>query len=296
VSHTKLAQSILKTIVYADIFDYPLTVEQLHRYLIGERGVAIQISETGVKKLVKAKILCQHPQTHQIALAGRSRLFKLNQGRRLHSEKKAKVGERIGQGIATLPGVQAVFLTGAVAMNNAAQNDDIDLMIITLDQNLWLTRLLITLSLDISGKRRKPQINTHRSPQVRDKICPNLYLDTSHLSVPRHRRNLYTAHEVVQARPLVAKDNLATHFLWSNRWVKTYLPNTVISQPTTPLATSSSPSTLNHLAYRLQNWYMSSKKTNELVTSHMAYFHPRNTSQLVLDKYNQKLRNLDITP
>ena len=38
-----LAQAILQTLHYADLFDYPLTLAELHRYLIGYRADAAAV-------------------------------------------------------------------------------------------------------------------------------------------------------------------------------------------------------------------------------------------------------------
>lgn len=295
-----LHQAILKTISYADVFDYPLNLDQAHRYLIGERSSISQV-KTGIAQLKSSGLIIIDPQTQLIALKNRQRLFSLRQSRSLISKKKAKVGELVGKWLAQFPTIEAVYLTGAVAMNNATKYDDIDLMIITKPNWLWPTRLLVTIALDLKKIRRKPEIKLHRGIIVKDKICPNLFMDSRHLSVPVMRRNLYTAHEVVQASAIFTKNHTSSLFLWSNRWITSYLPNINIPpKPARSQLQTQSPlpffSYLNSFTYRLQKAYMKHRQTNELVTHHVAYFHPRPTSQIVLDSYHVRLSSLNIKP
>lgn len=49
---------------------------------------------------------------------------------------------------------------------------------------------------------------------------------------------------------------------------------------------------LEHLAFRLQYWYMKRKITNEKVGRHSAFFHPLPTGKIVLNQYHQKLKYL----
>ena len=44
-----MKKAILRTLAYADIFDYPLTFKQLHRFLINPQP----ISQTSLKKFLK---------------------------------------------------------------------------------------------------------------------------------------------------------------------------------------------------------------------------------------------------
>ena len=58
---------------------------------------------------------------------------------------------------------------------------------------------------------------------------------------------------------------------------------------------SSEPSVLNYLnllAFKLQYAYMKKKITNEKVTLHSAFFHPRPTGKIVIKEYKAKLRTV----
>jgi len=47
---------------------------------------------------------------------------------------------------------------------------------------------------------------------------------------------------------------------------------------------------LDHLAYRLQRWYMKPKMTRERIGRHSAFFHPRPTGKIVLEEYKKRLQ------
>ena len=290
--------AILRTLAYADIFDFALTLGELHRFLIYDKPVSQAVAAGTLSQLVTNHRIISSPgvgeQPTFFALQGRERLFARKQPKLHISEKKAKVGERVGKWLIRVPGLLALYFTGTIAIGNANKFDDIDIMIITKPGHLWTSRLLLTGILELTGKRRKPE-TSHASRQVTDKICANLYLDTDHLLIPPSKQDLYTAHEVVQAKPLVAPPLVHQHFLYQNRWVKQYLPNTQIpKKPETSFPHS--PALLHPTAYRLQRLYMNKRLTNELITPGSAYFHPRNTSLQVLTKYHLKLAKLGLSP
>lgn len=194
----------LRAVAYADVFDYPLTPLELHRYLIGVAASAEQIHE-----------LIQHPPAAlsvsgtYISLAGRE----ANQAtRRERAHEAARMWPRAlhyARTIAGIPFVRMVALTGALAMDNVEPGADIDYLIVTQPGRLWLCRLLI--------------IGLVRLAAVRgDVICPNYLLSERALALSE--RDLYTAHELAQMVPL------AGHAVYQrmrrlNAWSDAMLPN-----------------------------------------------------------------------
>lgn len=284
-SMNSIEQSIVKTLCYADIFDYSLEKKQIHQFLISKSKHRTGDVSDVVDKLIQERLI--EAQNGYIVLTGRLRLTKKRLSRKKHSKLKIGKAEIVGKNLAYIPWVEGVFITGALAMDSAGKDDDIDFLIITSENRLWITRMFVTLILALKGVRRKPG-----SKDNRNLICANMYLDRSALKVPRSKRNLYTAHEVAQAKPLIDKESIYQEFLWQNRWINEYLPNVIIVDSRRKRKLNEGVkykvfNMLENLAYQLQKRYMAKRITREHVTPHVAFFHPNNTADWVMKRYNQ---------
>lgn len=185
-SPIKLA--VLRTTTYASIFNYYLSFEELYRYLISPEPV----SKTKLKPYFIAK---PQPINH-------------------FNQLKWPIAQRAVKLLSFIPWIKMAATTGALAMNNCQKDDDIDLMIITAANRLWLTRLLSAILL-FPFLRRGRRIN--------NRLCLNLWLDEAALNLKQ--RNLYVAHEICQLKPLYNRDQTYQKFLAANLWYKQFLPN-----------------------------------------------------------------------
>jgi len=279
-----LRASILKTLVYADIFDYPLTRQEIYHWSIGPSSLKTPIHHPKIKSL-----------DSYYFLAGRQKIVSLRQARAHWSQQKLHLATKVGEWLKIIPTIKLVALTGALAMSNSDKHDDIDLMIVTAPHTLWLTRLLVISLISLIAKRRYPG----RSALVANRFCLNLWLDTTSLAVPPPKRNLYTAHEVAQVKPLWDRHHTYAHFLSANHWINHYLPNIKIKSTSEVARLSRAQSRetprmvswLNRLAFQIQLWYMRPRLTRETVTLHSAFFHPRDTARLVMRQYRHRDSN-----
>lgn len=234
-----LKRAILATLAYADVFDYSLTEKEIRIWLISV--YSLESSVYSKKNISKALL-------HLLAtgrsglnagyyfLNGREKIANLRQQREKWSREKLKKAERVAEFLKIVPWVKMVGVTGSLALLNSDKNDDIDILIVSEKNRLWLTRLLVTLLVELLGERRRPpkidsslltNYRTCDNLSTRNKICLNMFLDEDHLMVPKKEQDLYSAHEVAQMRPLWDKDNTYQKFLAANQWVKNYLPNAV---------------------------------------------------------------------
>ncbi|HSN54392.1 MAG TPA: hypothetical protein VLT32_06950, partial [Candidatus Sulfomarinibacteraceae bacterium] len=79
----RLQRAILRTVAYSDVFDYPLTVAELHRYL---EGVPANPAEVGAALPGLAGALVRDGND-LVALAGRDHLFEVRRRRTLESAR-----------------------------------------------------------------------------------------------------------------------------------------------------------------------------------------------------------------
>jgi hypothetical protein len=202
-----LRRAILATLIYADLFDHALTGTEIHRYLIGQAASAeevVAMLEEGVE--LGSYIGQTEDRFH---LRGRPRLADIRRERLAASADLWPVAQRYGAWIARLPLVRLVGVTGALAMNNARPDDDIDLFILAQPGRLWLCRLLVLGVVKLAARQGYV-------------LCPNFFLSTEQLRLSE--RNLFTAHEVVQMVPL-GRNRWYDAFIEANAWVTDFLPN-----------------------------------------------------------------------
>lgn len=198
--------AILQAVAYSDIFDYPLTGAEIHRYMVG-----IGASLESVQALLSGDSLSAR-LSHRSGfylIPGRDPIVET---RRRRSEVAASMwprARRYGATIARLPFVRMVAVTGALAMDNVDPNTDIDYLVVTEPGRLWLCRAMVVAFVRLAARRG-------------DLICPNYFLSAQSLALGEP--DLFTAHELVQMVPLAGLDTYR-QMCRLNSWAGWFLPN-----------------------------------------------------------------------
>jgi len=264
-----LGKRELVSIIYHDIFDYPLTIFELIKWSAGNK---VKLSKTQEVKIVGKR--------GYFSIKDREGLILKRFMRKRISTRKVVIAKRAAKILSFIPTIKMVAVTGALAMENANEEADIDLMIITSKDTLWTTRLFTLLLLDILRIPRRKYGDRNQ----KDKLCLNIWLDENNLAW--RKRNIFTAHEIAQIKPLVNKEEAYEKFISKNKWIVDYWPNAVKIQNYSR-QTNLRPSLFTifePLTRKFQLWYMKDKVTREVVTPTRALFHPIDWGDIVASK------------
>ena len=212
----ELDRAIIKTLAYADLFGQAMTVEELHRHLLG-KSVKIGEFRSALEK------------SHISNVASRDGVYFLD-GSSFNVDHKFQQQQVVKQKLDTthrfvwvfklIPWVKLVCVTGSVAGGTPRVDDDIDLLIVTSNKRLWLSRVCLTALLNLIGKRRKPNDDPSR---VNNKLCLNMWLSEDRLTT--EDQNVYVANELAHMVPVVNRNKLYERYLVANEWVRDVLPN-----------------------------------------------------------------------
>lgn len=278
-------QAIFRTLLYSDLFNCPLSEDELFYYL----NYRISLPRKDIKEIA--------PQTPGVfeydrwySLRNDWKFITERKKRQRISEKKMTIARRVVMWLSWIPSISFIGVSGSVAAGNADRDEDIDFFVITRENTLYATRFVILLFLEILGKRRK-----RYETQVSNKICLNMLIDEVSLVTPSRKQSLYTAREIAQLVPLFDHHNTYKRFVKANAWSKTYLPNIGRGEPHLPQLKTSLPfiwlfRLLEPVMRFIELRYMKRHQTVEKITPHYLAFHPGDTSLGILHQYEKLLR------
>jgi hypothetical protein len=304
-------KAVVKTLVYRDLFDYPLKAEEIRRFLIEKKTTGTVVKEALVR-LESRRVIAKEGSFY--FLSDRKKIVSLRRKRQVISERKMKRANRYAALLRFVPWVRAIFVTGAVAAGNAEEKDDLDILTIVSPQRLWLTRLFVFLILIALGAKRRVEARV-----ASNKVCPNMFFSVSALRLPKNEQNLYTAYEIAQVRPLWERSPIHQLFLAENSWIKRFLPNWKYRYKDTGMQGYSDAlyeqrgcersegltaiqrnrnifasilDFIEEIAYKLQIAYMARRRTKEIVTRERILFHSSDLPAKVLEEYHDCLKEI----
>lgn len=288
-------QAVLTTLLYADLFGYPLTVDEIWQTLSSpliKNRSELRSVLAGMKQLT-AK------DKEVYFLKGRDTVSRLRRNRELHSRIKLQAGRDSARWLSLIPSVLCIGISGSVAANNARKSDDIDLFVITKRGTVFATRVLLLGLLQLQGKRRQ-----RKGRKEANNLCLNFMVDEESLSFTT-RADVYTAHELLQLIPLYERDSSYTKLLKQNSWVKGFLPHAsegftlkkrLITKRSTTVWTKLGQIILQWvepLVRSPQLWYMKPHQTSEVVTPTLLAFHPVDYRGKTLSRFKIQKKRYD---
>jgi hypothetical protein len=201
-----LKDAIFKTIVYSDLFSYPLKLKEVHKYLDSIKCSYKTIIIALDNLVTSGKIAKTKKYYH---LPSRESLVRIREQRVIFSKYLWRRTLFYSSILKYLPFIKMISITGALALNNAKENDDIDLFIITNKNRLWIARIFVVIVMKFGFLRK-------------DHLCPNYLISEENMKISTE--NMYTAREIINMIPVYSKDDYFK-FIKYNSWIKNYFPN-----------------------------------------------------------------------
>jgi len=290
---------ILRTLVYYDIFDYPLSEKdiltncgllQAENELCG--GALDYLLEKGIIfKLGDYYSL----QNNYLAVERRIKGNKL-------AKKWMKKAKRFSKFISWFPYVRGISLSGSLSKGFIGEDPDIDYFIITKPNRLWLARTFLIAFKKIF------LFNSYKY------FCLNYFIDTENLEI--EEKNLFTATEIATMIPILGGD-IKQRFFKQNQWIRDYFPNYRIDKiESVPNGSNNwikqfieftfngrigerlddhfMKVTIHHWSKKFKNNFTEEEfallfKSKKNISKH----HPQNFQKVVLNAYENKLKELE---
>lgn len=200
--------AIIRTLLYFDIFHYPLKLQEIRRFL----GTAVQDCElqSALADLVAGQFIFEHDGYFGV-VAGPE-----NVRRRLAGNSKAlqmlPVARSRASLIARFPFVKAVMASGSLSKEYMDENSDLDFFIVTTRDRLWVARMILVIYKRIFlGNSSK-------------EFCVNYFVTEDHLEI--EEKNEFTATELATVLPLFAPEYYL-RLIAGNPWIYNFFPNFV---------------------------------------------------------------------
>ena len=134
-----LRSSILKVLAYFDLFNYPVSTEEILFFL--DREVPVSELNENLEVLTTEKHLFRlggfyslrnDPQVAERRIKGNR-----------HASELLVIADRVSRFLYQFPYVRGIGISGSLSKHYADENADIDYFIITRSNRLWIARSLI---------------------------------------------------------------------------------------------------------------------------------------------------------
>ncbi len=211
---TAVGSSIVNTLLYFDIFRYPLTGHELWLLNDCSQATPEDVHEQAIL-LVRNGYIYEREGFYFVNAD--DLIVQERRNKNALAQKYHGAAGFFSRLIGAFPFTKAVFLSGSLSKNCMDAASDIDYFIITKPGRLWLNRMLLILFKKIA------LLNSHKF------FCVNYFIDNDNLEIPD--KNIYTAIEIAFLVPTY-NDALYHAFMAKNYWVTEYLPHFPL-RPTT---------------------------------------------------------------
>jgi len=159
---------VKKIIIFFDLFDCPLTLFEIYKYLNKELSLE---QLTGVLSAHDSDLSQKNGFYY---LRGREDIVSTRASRYNYSRRKYKSAHNFIRILKHLPFIKVIALANSIGPHNLRDGSDIDMFIISAPRRIWMTRFVLASMAKLLNRRPT-------SSNKRDKICLSFYITTNSL-------------------------------------------------------------------------------------------------------------------
>ncbi len=203
-----LSKSLLKTLMYFDVFNYPLNIKELISCCDYKEKPNTKDGKASLEELVAQELIYEFDDFY--TLHNKQDLIDRRLKGNQLAKERMKDAHKMTRLIASFPYVRAVMLSGSISKDFMEDDSDIDFFIITEPQRLWIARTLLILF------KKTFLLNSYKN------FCINYLIDSEHLEI--EHQNIYTGIELLTLIPTYG-GKIYDELIDANPWSKKYYPN-----------------------------------------------------------------------
>ncbi len=214
-----LAESIIDTLAFFAIFDWPLTSTEVYQWLwqppanTTPSAVLLTLADLANRQVIETG-------GGYFCLSGIEAALERRRGAHWLVEHKMQRARRALWWTTWVPFLRAVFICNTVAFGWPRAQSDIDVFVVVKRGRLWLTRALFTGAIALSGYRRHGQ-------KVADRVCLSFYITDDVLDlepVKKSVEDVLLTYWVLFLHPLYDPEQLAHTIRLANQWAVNTVP------------------------------------------------------------------------
>lgn len=297
----KLKEAIVKAIAYFDLFDFPLTDFEVWQYIEMpcDLGEVVKILEAGVEKI--------EYQDGFYFLSGREAVIKTRMQRYNYTDRKMRRVKFLCRIFRFIPWVELVAVGNLIGQHNLRDNGDIDLLVITQEKRVWISRFFCVAVIKILGWRPTAE-------NTRDKICLSFFVSSDSLdffSLRLRDDDIYFKYWLVGLVPVYDSGHFYKKLINANRWLNQELPNLIDKKVSPrlmikPIMSDYAREVIDlfsgGLEPQFKNWQLkimpenlkklANKGTAVIISDNILKFHENDRRKLFQAKYEQAMQKM----
>lgn len=220
-THTRynLRDAVAATLAYFDLFDYPLTLQELRRYLYRYPHDG-DIAPTTTDLLRALEDPTFGGMSGFYFLVGRNGIVAIRQKRFRMAERKYRRALAFARVARFLPSIRLITVCNSLAISNAGNQSDIDMFLVVRPGTVWATRLIVAGTLSLLGLR--PTDTRHA-----DMFCVSFYVSETNMdlaSVALPDGDTYLRYWIASLIPIYDTGDMMRSLMEANRELLSDIP------------------------------------------------------------------------